>query len=497
MLGRPLKTNTYAPAAVKRWERSSAQMKFLPIDKTNLSQLSPYFAAQPHRIGDFSLAFQFMWYDALKPMYAVIENCLVIREIYAGKCYFHYPLSRTGDREEELRAVERIEEDCRSEYVRLHFTNVPESRMPAMVARYGEALVTNNRRWRDYLYYAEDFRTFGGKKHAGQRNHVKKFAALYPDWTFSELSPSDMGALDEFLRAYEGVQHAKKDYIAEEEMEEVYEILPHMKEFGMFAGVLRTGGRIVGFSAGEKCGDTVIVHIEKALRGYEGVYPFLAQQFARTFCGEGVTYLNRMDDAGDLGLRKSKLQYGPCAILAKYNIIPKRAIDLLSRPPRIETERLVLMPVRDEDAEDYARLVTDAERNRYWGEAWGMPKSRGNRSDMFYVRLARKAFARRWEMPLAIYVGGMFAGEVLLHSFGYAAEAEIGVRLLPSFEGMGYASEAVRALTEYAFSKMNLERVEARCFRENTRSRAMLLASGMRETGCDDTYFFFLRTPVM
>ena len=100
-------------------------------------------------------------------------------------------------------------------------------------------------------------------------------------------------------------------------------------------------------------------------------------------------------------------------------------------------------------------------------------------------------------MPLGIYCGETLIGEVVLHRFGYRAEAEVGVRLLPAFEGMGYACEAVRAYTDYAFRKLNVERMEAKCYMENTRSRAMLVRAGMREVGRDETYFRFLRTPEM
>ena len=462
-----------------------------------MQELAPYFAAQKYHIGDFSLAFQFMWFDALKPAYAIVENCLVIREFYAGKCYYHYPMSLSGDIEEEMRAVKAIENYCREEYIRLHFTNVPESRVQAMIARYGEAHVTNNRRWRDYLYAAEDFRSYPGKKYAGQRNHVRKFEKLYPDWTFSELSPSDMGGVYAFLKEYEEVQRAKGNYIAEEEMDEVYALLPYLGQLGLFAGVLKVESRMVGFSVGEKCGDMIVVHIEKALRGYEGVYPFLAQQFARRFCGKGVDFLNRMDDAGDLGLRKSKLQYNPCELVAKYNVTPHRAIELAGRLPKIETERLILMPVREEDAADYARLASDKVRNQYWGEVWGMVPSKRVRSDKYYLKLAKDSFAHRWEMPLGIYAQDQLVGEAVLHTFGYTAEAEVGVRLLPEFEGLGYAKEAVRAYTDYAFSKLNVERMEAKCYRENARSRVMLQNAGMREVGADETYFYFVRTPVM
>ena len=100
-------------------------------------------------------------------------------------------------------------------------------------------------------------------------------------------------------------------------------------------------------------------------------------------------------------------------------------------------------------------------------------------------------------MPLGIYLGETLIGEAVLHRFGYTAEAEVGVRLLAPFEGMGYASEAVRAYSDYAFSKLNIGRVEAKCHKENARSRAMLVRAGMRETGADDTFYYFLRNAEM
>ena len=436
-----------------------------------------------------------MWHDALRPDYAIVCGCLVLREFFGGKCYFHYPLSLSGDEKEELAAIAALEKFCRDTGERLHFTNVPESRVMGLIARYGEAHVTNNRRWRDYLYLAENFKTYPGKKFAGRRNHVHKFEKLYPDWSFSEASPSDMGGLDLFLKEYETVQRSKQNYLADEEMDEVYAILPHLKDLALFAGILRVGGKIVGFSVGERCGDMVVVHIEKALRDYEGVYPFLAQQFAKTFCGEEILYLNRMDDAGDLGLRKSKLQYDPVEIVPKYNVIPKRAIDTVFKLPTIKTERLTLRPVADEDAADYARLASDTERNRYWGydyrEDWKRPTPPKAR---WFLEGEREDFSHRREMPLGIYEGTMFVGEVTFHRFGYAAEAEIGVRLLPEAEGKGYAAEAVRAYTEFGFSRLNLERVEAKCFCENERSRKMLLSAGLCEDGTDGIYFYFYRT---
>ena len=43
--------------------------------------------------------------------------------------------------------------------------------------------------------------------------------------------------------------------------------------------------------------------------------------FAESMKSDRLIYINRQDDAGDEGLRKSKQGYKPCKMLDKYNII--------------------------------------------------------------------------------------------------------------------------------------------------------------------------------
>lgn len=473
-------------------------LEFQKTKKENVVRVAPFFRGQMTHVSDFSLCYQFMWHKKFTPDFAIAEDCLILKEVYAGREWFHYPLSRTGDEEAEKRAVGLIEEYCREKEMRLHFTNVAEKNVPWLVLRYGQDVsVTNIRRWRDYLYEAEDFRTYAGGKYSGQRNHVNKFKKQYPDWTFTVYRPEEQEELVAFLHEYDAVQRAKDSYLADEEMDEVYELVPEIEKFGLMCGILRAGGKIVACSIGERCGDMAVVHIEKALRGYEGAYPMVAQQFALAFTGGDVKYLNRMDDAGDMGLRKSKLQYLPCEIVGKYNISPRRAIDAVAHLPTIETPRLTLAPVRDEDADVYARLAGDVERNRWWGYDWHEDAPSEHPQAGWFLLFARDLFREKMELPLGIYADGVLVGEVVLHRFGYHAEAEIGVRLLPEAEGKGYAAEAVSAMCDYAFRKLELECVEAKHFRENPRSGKSLMLAGLRRTGEDETYLYYEKTPKM
>ena len=49
----------------------------------------------------------------------------------------------------------------------------------------------------------------------------------------------------------------------------------------LYVGGMEYEGRLISIAMAERCGETLHVHIEKALYGYEGVYPATVQEFAR------------------------------------------------------------------------------------------------------------------------------------------------------------------------------------------------------------------------
>ena len=99
-------------------------------------------------------------------------------------------------------------------------------------------------------------------------------------------------------------------------------------------------------------------------------------------------------------------------------------------------------------------------RNRWWGYDY-RTDCEGDEipSADWFLQLIREDFRKKNEMAEGIYCNGKLIGEVVLHRFGYACDAEVGARLLPEYEGRGYASEAVRAMAAYAFVKLGLERM--------------------------------------
>jgi hypothetical protein len=222
----------------------------------------------------------------------------------------------------------------------------------------------------------------------------------------------------------------------------------------------------------------------------------MAQEFAAHFVTQDILYINREDDAGDRGLRKSKLQYNPIYLVDKYDLSPRRVIDRLTHAPVLHTERLVIKEMSDEDAPVLYQLEMDEERCKLWGYNWRDYRKKTPTPKQF-LKGARDDFKNREEMPMGIYLNGAMIGEVVLHNFGYRNDCEVGMRLLPEYEGKGYAAEAVLAAMNYALYDLNMETILAKCHKRNEKSKKTLVSVGLRQYKEDETFFYFRKTAAM
>lgn len=161
----------------------------------------------------------------------------------------------------------------------------------------------------DYIYLAENLRTLKGKKYHGKRNHLNRF--YENNWSYSALTEKDY---DECL--YFAVQsyNGNNMYDSESAIGEQYAINTFFNNFealGLKGGVLRVEGKVVGFTIGSRINsDTLDTHIEKADSAINGAYTAIMNEFAKAESGD-FAYINREEDLGLEGLRKSKMSYYP------------------------------------------------------------------------------------------------------------------------------------------------------------------------------------------
>ena len=119
---------------------------------------------------------------------------------------------------------------------------------------------------------------------------------------------------------------------------------------------------------------------------------------------------------------------------------------------RLETERLVLRMFSEEDFEQYAALMCDAEVTRFLGD--GAPLSR----EMAWRQMA--IFLGHWQLrgyglwAVEEKEGGRMVGRVGFFNPEGWPGFELGWTLGREFWGKGYATEAARRALEFAFEEL-------------------------------------------
>lgn len=460
---------------------------FKPVKKQDGLKLRKYYENCSYGLCEYSVGTKLMWRSVLHSCWAEVAGCLVVRNSVDGHWVFEYPVP--GPEGDEDAALTAIETYCLEHGVAPELSVVPECKAARLLTRYPYVQVSDIRTWRDYVYYRQDLQLFSGRRYSGQRNHIKKFRTQWPDAQLRVLTAEDSKIIDQFWADYE-VEFPKSDNVkARDELKLAKQMLKLVGKSWFIAGGILLGEKLIALSMAEKCGDTLIIHIEKALYSYTGVYPTLVQAFADAF-GEGCQWINREDDAADRGLRTSKLQYGPAKLASKYRFAPQNELArYVGTIPTLKTDRLQLSALTEADIPAYNALVLNSERNRWWGydDVGGLGGPVEERS---FFEVARRDFENRQAINFAVRLDGKLIGEAVLYRFDCRGSVELGCRIDRAYDGNGYGTEAFSAVADWALYKIHLFRIVAKCFKENKASYKML-ASCMRKNGEDETYYYF------
>ena len=462
-------------------------LEFKPIQVKSAARLHKYYSKCSYQLCEYSVGVKLMWREHWRPAYAESHGCLVVLNHSRHFGYmFDYPVPLPGEGDVDA-ALDEIDAWCVQHGAAPQFGVVPAQEREHLMERYPYTIVDNDRLWQDYLYRAEDLTTFAGRRYSGQRNHINKFRKLYPQAVYRELTREDGEKLERFWEAFHQAFN-KESAQAKKEACAARKLMRQVGKRWVKAGAIELEGELIAVSLGEICGDTLVCHIEKGLPQYEGVYPAMVQSFAAAH-SDGVRWINREDDAGDRGLRTSKLQYLPASLGAKVRVRIRNELAYLEEIPALRSERLTLDALKEEDKAAYNRLCLDDERNRWWGYDY-RTDLKGELTEDYFLEVARHDFQNKLAVNFAVRLDGVFIGEAVLYQFDYKGGAELGCRILPEFGGSGYGAEAFRAAAEWSLYGLGLYRLKAKCFHENEASRKMLSAC-MRPSGEDDTFYYF------
>ncbi len=162
------------------------------------------------------------------------------------------------------------------------------------------------------------------------------------------------------------------------------------------------------------------------------------------------------------------------------------------RKLKLETERLSLRPPVHSDFNEWAALRrTSKDYLVPWEPIWANDhlsrKSFTNR-----VYWAQRSVASGTAIPLFLFrrSDDVLLGAITLDNVrrGPAQAGTLGYWTGQAFARQGYMREAIGAVVHYAFTRLDLSRIEAACLPENTASRGLLESSGFKYEGVAQSY---------
>lgn len=175
----------------------------------------------------------------------------------------------------------------------------------------------------DYIYRHDELQQLQGKNLKAKRNHVNKFLSEHPDYQYRDLTPDLFDScrhLEQLWR--DGTIHDNPWYgnTIESEHRMIENVFTYWRQLDMHGGAIFIDGRMIAFSFGAAVSDdTFDTCVEKADRSIDGAFNIINQQMALHLPPQ-FRYINREEDMGLEGLRKSKLSYHPYTLLS-YNIL--------------------------------------------------------------------------------------------------------------------------------------------------------------------------------
>ncbi|HAQ07610.1 MAG TPA: GNAT family N-acetyltransferase [Bacillus bacterium] len=150
--------------------------------------------------------------------------------------------------------------------------------------------------------------------------------------------------------------------------------------------------------------------------------------------------------------------------------------------PILETDRLVLREIIEDDAGDLFKNFSNKEIINYYGSELMV-----SREEAFQlIHSFRNNFLEKRGFRWGIQIKGEkeVIGTIGFHAWSPKNKrAEIGYELHPDYWRKGFAMEAIKAVVDFGYSTMELNRIGAVVFLENRSSNELLKKMAFHKEG--------------
>lgn len=270
---------------------------------------------------EYSFATLFMWKEFNNIEYDILNNIFIIKKYDNNNGdFFMEPLGEIDD-SDLINLINHLELIRKEEERKWLFGDVSIGFLNRLKGIYKEDLIfeeeINNF---DYVYDFNDLINLSGRKFRKKRNKYNQFIKNYnykTEFFKSFLDNKEKKECLEFLDKWY-LENKQKDDEFLAEINGTRNLINYLGKLDLDLMKLYVDNKLIGISIGEKFNDsTYIVHVEKCLKEFNGAYAFINNSLLKNSFLD-LKYVNREEDLGVLGLRKSKMSYNPKFLERKY-----------------------------------------------------------------------------------------------------------------------------------------------------------------------------------
>ncbi|MFR9602549.1 MAG: GNAT family N-acetyltransferase [Rikenellaceae bacterium] len=296
-------------------------IEFRPIELSDRETIERYTHCSGIRNCDLSFANMYCWQTTFDSAWAIFEGYLIIRfRINGGEELGYMQPIRCDGSHNFARIIPELAKDAHSNGQRLRIIGLTEEgRMSLDAVHHNNFAFYSDRDYEDYIYLREKLEKITGKRYQPKRNHINQFEKLY-NYEYHTLTPQHHEgclALCQKWREERGEDISTPS----PEVDAIGRALDNFDRLGLDGGVIVIDGAVVAFTYGSAINPTTFcTHIEKCDTSFVGIYSAINKLFAQSL-PQQFTHINREEDMGIGGLRKSKLSYHPSELQVKYTAI--------------------------------------------------------------------------------------------------------------------------------------------------------------------------------
>jgi len=156
--------------------------------------------------------------------------------------------------------------------------------------------------------------------------------------------------------------------------------------------------------------------------------------------------------------------------------------NVLTEIPRIEAERLMLRKITEEDVNDIFEYASVPEVTKF--VLWDTHKTQKDSLD--FVKFAEEQFINCLSIVWGIEIKSekKLIGSIDLRAWKTIHKCgDIGYAISMKYWNKGYVSEAMKAVINFGFESLHLNRIEAHCEEENIGSWKVMEKCGLKYEG--------------